>query len=338
MKRIVVSGAAGQIAYSLIFRLLSGELLGKNEGFHLTLLDIPQMEGVLGGVRMEIEDCAFPLLGELKIAISAEDAFKDGFDYVFLIGGMPRKKGMERKDLLGINGSIFAEQGRFLGEYGSKDSLVLVVANPCNTNCLIASHFAEKGGVMTKNQFFAMSALDEHRAKTQIALHAKRPVTSVRNALVWGNHSATMAADFVHAQIDGKPLLSVLTGPQHRLWLEETFFPTIQQRGAKVIEARGLSSAASAAHAALSTMRRIIYSSKTEIDSDYFSCSVYSKGNSYGLDENLYFSLPCRSNGNGDVTVVPGLDISSDPFLQKTIKITEKELQEERASIMNLLV
>ncbi len=325
VKRVVVSGAGGQIAYSLIFRIANGELLGPNQKISLHLLDVPEAVESLKGLVMELDDCTFPQLKEVHIGSNAAKMF-DGADYVFLVGSKPRGPGMERKDLLADNGKIFVEQGKALNQSASKDVRVLVVGNPCNTNCLIAKSHAPK---IDPRQFFSMTRLDQNRAVFQLAHRAGCSIEEVSNVVVWGNHSSTQVPDFENGKIRGKPVPQVITD---RKWLEDEFIPLIQKRGAQVIAARGKSSAASAANAALGAMRSII---EPTYHDDWFSMGVWADKNPYGIDEALIFSFPCRSNGKGDIEIVKGLHISS--FLEKKIALTHKELMEERAMVAHLL-
>ena len=325
MKRVVVTGAGGQIAYSLIFRIANGELLGPNQKISLHLLDLPEAQESLKGLVMELEDCTFPLVQEIRIGSDPKKMF-EGANYAFLVGSKPRGPGMERKDLLGDNGKIFVEQGKALNHSASKDVRVLVVGNPCNTNCLIAMSHAPD---LNPRQFFSMTRLDQNRAVFQLADRAGCSIEEVTHVTVWGNHSATQVPDFEHAKIRGKAATIVI---HDRKWLEEEFIPMIQKRGAQVISARGKSSAASAANAALGAMRSIIYPTH---ENDWFSMGVIAQGNPYGIEEGLVFSFPCKANGKGDWEIVTGL--SSSPFMQKKIAATQKELMEERAMVAHLL-
>lgn len=320
MKRIAVTGAGGQIAYSLIFRIAAGELLGPKQPIALHLLDVPQVVDSLKGLVMELEDCAFPLVKEIRFGANAEEAF-EGVDYAFLVGSKPRGPGMERKDLLADNGKIFVEQGKALNETASKGVQVLVVGNPCNTNCLIAIHHAPN---IPAKQFHSMTRLDHNRALFQLSSKAKVPLEDVSHVTIWGNHSSTQVADFVHAKIAASPVPEILD----RKWLEQEFFSKIQKRGAEVIAARGKSSAASAAHAALQAMRSLIF------PSEWFSSGEYTKGNPYGIAQDLVFSFPCRLVGT-QIEIIPGLQF--DKFLQEKISITQKELLEERDCVAHLL-
>lgn len=324
-KRIAITGAAGQIAYSLLFRIANGELLGKDQPIALHLLDIPEGVESLKGVLMELEDCVFPLLREVKIGSDPNEVF-GGVDYAFLVGAKPRGPGMERKDLLSENGKIFVGQGKALQEVASKEVKVVVVGNPCNTNCLILMHNAPK---LAAGNFHAMTRLDQNRAVSQLALKAGVEVDEVSNVTIWGNHSSTQVPDFVNAKIGGKRAEEVIGD---RKWLEGEFISKIQKRGAEVIAARGKSSAASAANAALMSMQGMVMPTPKGV---WFSACVPAKGNPYGVDPDLVFSFPCRSKGKGDWEIVPGLEI--DSFLQKKLEITEKELKEERDLVAHLL-
>lgn len=324
IKRVAITGAGGQIAYSLIFRVAAGDLLGKDQPIALHLLEIPELEKVLEGVAMELEDCVFPLLKEVKIGSDPEKMFA-GVDFALLVGAKPRGPGMERKDLLSDNGKIFVGQGKALGKVASKDVKIFSIGNPCNTNCLIAMHQA-KG--LSEKQFFAMTRLDQNRAVFQLAKKAGVDPQEVTNVAVWGNHSATQVPDFINAKIKGKPVLEVI---QDRNWLEKEFVPRIQKRGAEVIAARGKSSAASAAHAIIEQVRSVIMPTK---QGDFFSVSIWSKGNPYGIREDIFYSFPCTSDGK-EVKIVPHLMI--DPYLRSMLQQTEKELVDERAMIEELL-
>ena len=323
--RIAVTGGAGQIAYSLLFRLAHGDLFGPEQPIALHLLDLPVAEKMLGGVKMELDDCAFPLLKEVKIGTDAEDVF-GGVQYAFLVGAKPRGPGMERKDLLADNGKIFVGQGKALSRAADKNVRVLVVGNPCNTNCLIAMHNAPD---LKPNQFFAMTMLDQNRAQYQLAARANVDTEKVSNVTIWGNHSATQVPDFVNAKIEGNPVEKVIG---ERSWLEGEFSTLIQKRGAAVIGARGKSSAASAANAAVDAMKAI---TKPTMKEDWFSMAIFSKGNPYGINEDLIFSFPCRSDGNSEIQIMKGLEI--DSYLKEKIDLTQKELVEERDLVRELL-
>lgn len=325
VKRVVVTGGAGQIAYSLVFRIASGDLFGRDQPLALHLLDLEAFEPVLKGVELELHDCAFPLLKEVRIGSDAKRMF-EGVEAALLVGAKPRGPGMERKDLLADNGKIFVGQGQALNEVADRSVRVLVVGNPCNTNCLIARHYAPD---LPAEHFFAMTCLDHNRAKYQLAAKAGVDLKEVTNVTVWGNHSNTQVPDFFNAKIHGKKAVDVICD---RNWLENEFVPKVQKRGGEVIAARGKSSAASAANAVLGAMRWIY---EPTPKGDWFSMSVHSKGNPYGIDPNLYFSFPCRSDGKGDAKIVEGLE--KDPFLQEKIAITQKELLEEREMVADLL-
>lgn len=325
LKRIAVTGGAGQIAYSLLFRLASGELLGSDQPIALHILEIEASMDALRGVVMELEDCAFPLLEEIKIGSKPEEVFSE-VNYAFLVGARPRGPGMERKDLLMDNGKIFVEQGRALNAVAAKDLLVLVVGNPCNTNCLITLKNAPH---KDPSRFFAMMMLDQNRALSQLAKKAGVPISAVENVAIWGNHSATQVPDFLHAKIHGRPLLDAITD---RKWLEQDFMSIVQKRGAAVIAARGKSSAASAAHAAIETMRQLVLPTP---EGKWFSVALFAKGNPYGVQEDLVFSFPCRSRGAGVVEIVKGVEW--DAFLKERIAASEKELLDERELIAKML-
>lgn len=323
MKRIAITGAAGQIAYSLIFRIASGELLGE-EPIALHLLEIPQVVDSLKGLVMELEDSEFFRLKEIKIGSDPNEIFAD-VDYAFLVGSKPRGPGMERKDLLEENGKIFVEQGKALNRAAKKAARIIIVGNPCNTNCLIAMHHAPD---ISRKQFHAMTRLDQNRARFQLAKKAKVEIEEVSHVAIWGNHSSTQVPDFVHARICGKPALETID----RKWCEGEFFTKVQKRGSEVIAARGKSSAASAANAALSAMRALLVPTPKE---QWFSAGVDTQGNPYAIAEDLVFSFPCRSQGKGDWEIVSKLEL--DPFLQEKIVLTQKELLEERDLISHLL-
>lgn len=320
LKRVAVTGGAGQINYSLLFRIATGEMLGIDQPVALHILEVPQALDALKGVVMELDDCAFPLLKEIKFGVNPEEVF-EGVNYALLVGAKPRGPGMERKDLLAENGKIFTGQGAALNKVAAKDVMVYVVGNPCNTNCLITMHHAPN---IPKNQFFAMTRLDENRAKAQLAMKAGVDVTDVTEMTIWGNHSATQVPDFVNAKIQGKKAMDVISDHE---WLKGEFISVVQKRGAAIIDARGKSSAASAANAAINGVQA--FSGREE-----FSVSVYSNGNPYGISEDIMFSFPCKSNG-GLAEIIPGKLI--DSFLEEKIKATEKELLEERDLVKDLL-
>jgi malate dehydrogenase len=325
VKRIAITGAGGQIAYSLLFRIAAGEMLGPDQPIALHLLEVTEAQGALNGVAMELQDCAYPLLREVKMGSDPYEIF-EGVNYALLIGAKPRGPGMERKDLLGENGKIFIEQGKALNTSAAPDVRIFVVGNPCNTNCLIAMHHAPK---IPKDRFFAMMRLDQNRAQSMLALKAGVDVTDVSRVAVWGNHSATQVPDFLNAKIRDKPALDWI---KDRKWCEEEFIPQVQKRGASVIAARGKSSAASAASAVIDSIRSLIHPTK---EGDWFSIGLISNGNSYGIKEDLIFSFPCRLEGNGKIEIVK--NVPWDPFLKERIALTEKELMEEKALIAHLL-
>jgi malate dehydrogenase len=318
---VAVTGAAGQIGYSLVFRIANGDLLGKDQPVILSLLEITPALGALQGVVMELDDCAFPLLAGVETSDDANAAF-DGVNYALLVGSRPRTKGMERKDLLEANGAIFTVQGKALAAGAADDVRVLVVGNPANTNCLIAMNNASS---IPSERFTAMTRLDHNRAKAQVAAKCGVPVTSVRHMTIWGNHSATQYPDLFHTEVDGK-LGADLVGQE---WIEQTFIPTVQQRGAAVIEARGASSAASAANAALGHVRD--WALGTPAD-DWVSMAVCSDG-SYGVPEGLMSSFPCTTSG-GAWKIVQGLEL--DPFSRARIDASVAELAEERDAVTEL--
>lgn len=322
IKRIAVTGGAGQISYQLLFRIAAGNMLGADQPIALHILELPEAMKALEGVAMELDDCAFPLLKEIHIGTEANKIFKD-VNFALLVGSKPRTAGMERGELLTENGKIFIGQGKALNDNAAEDVRVLVVGNPCNTNCLIAMHNAPR---IPKNQFHAMLRLDQNRAVHQLAKKAQVPVTSISQVVVWGNHSATQVPDFYHAKINGKPATDVIRDEQ---WLQGEFITTVQKRGAEVIAARGKSSAASAASAAIDAIKALYVKTPP---GEWFSSAIYSKGNPYGIDEDLCFSFPCRSNGDGHYEIVKGLELNG--CLQEKIKASEKELIGERHLIM----
>ena len=324
IKRIAVTGGAGQIAYNLLFRIANGEIYGRDQAIALHILEVPQSADFLKGVVMELEDCCSDVLKEIRTGTDPMEVF-EGINMALLVGAKPRSKGMERKDLLNDNAKIFVGQGKALHSVAEKDVKVLVVGNPCNTNCLIAMHHAPK---IPKNQFFAMTRLDENRARFQIAKKAGVAIRDVCPMIVWGNHSSTQVPDFVNARIKGKTVPEVITDHQ---WLVGEFLTTIQKRGTEIIEARGKSSAASAANAIIETMRCILYPSEVP-----FSLALCSDENPYGVQKGLIFSFPCITMEGGIVDIVENLSID-DPFLEKKIAETEKELLEERDAVSHLL-
>src|ERR1700761_8895577 len=323
--RVAITGAAGQIGYSLLFRIASGAMFGPNQPVILHLIEVPDEKAMaaLQGVCMELDDCAFPLLKGIVPTSDLATGFK-GVNWALLVGAVPRKQGMERKDLLGINGKIFTGQGNAIAQNAASDVRVLVVGNPCNTNSLIAAHNAP--GV-PKERFFAMTALDENRAKSQLAKKAGVDVTAVSNLAIWGNHSATMYPDFFNAKISGQPVSNAI---KDEAWLKGDFITTVQQRGAAIIKARGLSSAASAANAAVDTVRKLV---TPTAPGDWFSVAVHSDG-SYGIEKGLIFSYPIRSNGS-NFEIVQGVALND--FSKAKIAATENELKEEKSLVADLI-
>jgi malate dehydrogenase len=319
--RVAVTGAAGQISYSLLFRIASGQLLGTDQPIILQLLEIPPAMEALSGVVMELHDCAFELVQEIVATDDPNVAFKD-VDYALLVGSRPRGPGMERKDLLEANAAIFSVQGKSLNDHASRDVKVLVVGNPANTNSLIAQRNAPD---LDPRHFTAMTRLDHNRAVTQLAQKTGKHVVDVKGLAIWGNHSATQYPDISHAVIYGTAADSLVD----QSWVEETFIPTVQQRGAAIIKARGLSSAASAANAAIEHMRDWALGS----DGEVVSMAVYSDG-SYGITKGLIYSFPCTCAG-GDWAIVQGLAIND--FSRGKMNETETELKEERDAVKDLL-
>jgi malate dehydrogenase len=321
--RVAVTGAAGQIGYALVFRIASGQMLGDDQPVVLQLLEIPQAVGALDGVRMELDDCAFPLLAGVVGTDDAERAF-EGANYALLVGAMPRKEGMERADLLSANGAIFTVQGKALSDAAADDVKVLVVGNPANTNALIAMNNAPN---VARERFTAMTRLDHNRAKAQLAAKAGVAVADVTRMTIWGNHSATQYPDVFHAEVGGKPAFEAVDSDQ--AWLEGEFIPTVQQRGAAVIKARGLSSAASAANAAIDHMRNW---ARGTPEGDWVSMAVPSDG-SYGVPDGLVSGFPCTASG-GTYKIVPGLEV--DDFSRGRIDASVAELAAERDAVAEL--
>lgn len=322
--KVAVTGAAGQIGYAMLFRLASGEIFGRDTAVELRLLELEQALPALEGVKMELEDCAFPLLENIVTTSDADHAFK-GIDWALLVGSVPRKAGMERNDLLKVNGGIFVGQGKAINQNAGSNVRIVVVGNPCNTNCLIAMNNAPD---IPRERWFAMTALDENRAKSQLAWKAGVAVRDVTNMTIWGNHSATQYPDFTNALIKGMPASQVIKDEE---WLKGDFIKTVQQRGAGIIKARGASSAASAANAALDTITRVITPTGK---GDWFSAAIPSDG-SYGVTQGLIFSYPLRSSGNGDYEVVQGIEL--DEFSQQKIQATREELEMEREAVKEML-
>lgn len=321
---ISVTGAAGQLAYAFLFRIASGAVFGPDQPINLRLIEIEPALPALGGVVMELDDCAFPLLREVVATTDVDEGFR-GANWAVLIGAVPRKAGMERGDLLEINGKVFTDQGRAIGANGAPGVKTFVVGNPCNTNALIA--MANAGGLPAEN-FFAMTRLDENRAKSQLAQKAGVEVAAVTNLCIWGNHSATQYPDFTNAKIDGKPVPEVITDSE---WLVGEFISTVQQRGAAIIKARGVSSAASAANAVVDTM--VSLTTPTP-QGDWHSVAVCSDG-SYGIDAGLIASMPIRTKSDGSWEVVQGVPV--DDFSRGKIDASVKELREEREAVKALM-
>lgn len=321
--RVAVTGAAGNISYAMLFRIASGEMLGKDQPVILQLLEITPALDALKGVVMELEDCAFPLLADIVQTDDATVAFKD-VDYALLVGSRPRGPGMERKDLLEANAAIFSAQGKALNDVASRDVKVLVVGNPANTNALIAQRNAPD---LDPRNFTAMTRLDHNRAMAQLAEKTDSTVNDIKNMTIWGNHSSTQYPDLTSATVNGKPALDLVD----REWYEATYIPEVQQRGAAIIKARGASSAASAANAAIAHVRT--WALGTD-ENDWVSMGVYSNGE-YGIAEGLIYSFPVTCK-NGDWSIVDGVDVSSD-FSKEKMAATEQELSEERDAVAHLL-
>ena len=320
--RVTVTGAAGQISYSLLFRIAAGEMLGPDQPVILQLLEITPALEALKGAAMELDDCAFPLLAGIVQTDDAGVAFKDA-DYALLVGARPRGPGMERKDLLEANAAIFSAQGKAINAHASRNIRVLVVGNPANTNALIAQRNAPD---INPRQFTAMTRLDHNRSMTQIAQKVGKTINDVTNMTIWGNHSATQYPDLHHAKVDGKTAIDLVD----QAWYENDFIPTVQQRGAAIISARGASSAASAANAAISHMRTWALGTAA---GDWASMGVYSDG-SYDITEGLIYSFPCVCN-DGEWEIVQGLSINE--FSRAKMQATETELSEERDAVQHLL-
>lgn len=319
--RVAVTGSAGQIGYALLFRIAAGDMLGADQPVILKLLEITPAMKALEGVVMELNDCAFPLLAGVETSDDPSVAFEDA-DYAMLVGARPRGKGMERSDLLQANAEIFSVQGKALNEKASRDVRILVVGNPANTNALIASRNAPD---LDPRRFTAMTRLDHNRAMAQLALKTGSHVTDVRRMTIWGNHSATQYPDISHALVKGHAATDLVD----RAWVSDEFIPTVQQRGAAIINARGASSAASAASAAIDHMRTWTHGSP---ENDWVSMGIPSDG-SYGIEEGVYYSYPVTCSG-GDYTIVQDLDI--DDFSRERMDATDRELREERAAVEHL--
>ena len=321
--RVAVTGAAGNISYAMLFRIASGEMLGKDQPVILQLLEIAPALDALKGVVMELEDCAFPLLAGVVQTDDATVAFKD-VDYALLVGSRPSGPGMERKDLLEANAAIFSAQGKALNDVASRDVKVLVVGNPANTNAVIAQRNAPD---LDPRNFTAMTRLDHNRAMAQLAGKTDSTVNDVKKMIIWGNHSSTQYPDLTASTVNGKPALDLVD----RTWYEGTYIPEVQQRGAAIIKARGASSAASAANAAIAHVRTWVMGTD---ENDWVSMGVYSNGE-YGIAKGLIYSFPVTC-ANGDWSIVDGVDVSSD-FSKEKMAATEQELSEERDAVAHLL-
>lgn len=321
--KVAVTGAAGQIGYSLLFRIASGAVFGPDQSIELSLIEIEPAMNSLRGVKMELDDCAFPLLSGIKMTSDLNEGFRD-VNWAFLVGSVPRKKGMERGDLLAINGKIFVGQGQAIAKNAASGVRVLVVGNPCNTNCWIAK---ENATGVSSDRWFAMTMLDENRAKAQLAEKANVHVSEISNLCIWGNHSSTQYPDFYNAKIGGKSVVDVI-GDEN--WLKTDFISTVQKRGAAIIEARGLSSAASAANAAIDTVKKLITPTPS---GDWFSVAVCSDG-SYGTPKGIMTSLPVRTEDGKTWEVVQGLDVNE--FSRSKIDATNQELQDEINDVKKL--
>lgn len=320
--RVAVTGAAGQIGYALLFRIASGQMFGANTEIELNLLELEPALPALEGVAMELDDCAFPLLKRIVCTANMNKAM-DGVNWALLVGSVPRKQGMERSDLLQINGGIFTKQGQAINDYASDDVRVFVVGNPCNTNCLIAMHHAKD---VPDDRFYAMTTLDELRARTQLAKKAGVDITAVTQMTVWGNHSATQYPDFYNAKINGVSAAKVITDES---WLKDTFVSTVQQRGAAILKARGFSSAASAANAIITGVNHLV--TDTPADESYSMCRR--SNGEYGVDEGLIFSVPCRTE-QGKLKVVENLSLNE--YGKEKFDITLNELRQERDTVKSL--
>ena len=320
--KVAVTGAAGQIGYALLFRIASGQMFGPETEVELQLIELEQALGALEGVAMELDDCAFPLLKKITCTHKLEVGFKDA-NWAILVGSVPRKDGMERSDLLKINGGIFTQQGKAINDHAASDVRVFVVGNPCNTNCLIAMNSAPD---IPNDRFYAMTTLDENRAITQIAKKAGVGVEDVQNLTIWGNHSATQYPDYHNTKINGKPLLETLNDES---WLQGEFLSTVQQRGAAIIKARGASSAASAANAVVDGINALVTETP---DGKTYSMCLSSKGE-YGVDEGLIFSFACRTE-NGKCVVVEGIEQQS--YGQEKFQTTLDELRGERDAVKSM--
>lgn len=320
--KVAVTGAAGQIGYAILFRIASGQMFGPDTEVELQLLELEPAMNALNGVAMELDDCAFPLLRKITCTSDLNTAFK-GSDWNVLVGAVPRKQGMERADLLKINGGIFSAQGKAINDHGADDTKTLVVGNPCNTNALIAMNHAPR---VKKENFYAMTMLDETRARAQLAQKAGVGVADVKGLAIWGNHSPTMYPDFFNAKINGKKVTDVISDHE---WLKGDFITTVQQRGAAILKARGVSSAASAASAAIEGVYKRVHETPAD---EVVSMAVCSKGE-YGVDPGLIFSFPCRVK-NGQISVVEGVELND--FGKEKFAKTLEELRGERDAVKSL--
>ncbi|WP_218813765.1 malate dehydrogenase [Rickettsiella endosymbiont of Dermanyssus gallinae] len=320
---VAVTGAAGQIGYALLFRIASGQMFGPDQPVKLHLLELEKSLPALHGIAMELDDCAFPLLEKIVCTSQLNEAMQ-GANWAILVGSMPRREGMERADLLKINGSIFAPQGKAINDYAADDVRTFVVGNPCNTNCLIAMHHAPD---VPKDRFFSMTLLDENRARSQLAKKAGVSVQEVSQLAIWGNHSSTQYPDFYNAKISGKPVIETISDEN---WLQNDFISLVQKRGAAVIKARGASSAASAANAVVGSVYHLTHETKQD---DYFSIAFCSKGE-YGIDEDLIFSFPSQVDAKGQLSIVK--NIQHNAFGKEKLLLTLNELRAERDEIKKL--
>ena len=323
--RVCVTGGAGQINYNLLFRIANGDLFGKDQPVALNLLEIPVALKALEGVAMELDDCAFPLLEDIVLTDDVNVAMKD-VNWALLVGSKPRGPGMLRGDLIKENGPIFTSTGKAINDHAASDVRVAVVGNPCNTNCLIAMHNAPD---VPKERFTALTRLDQNRAMTQLAKKSGSHVTDVKNMVIWGNHSATQVPDYKNVTIKGASAVDAIGDLDY---LQNDFIPTVAKRGAAIIEARGKSSAASAASALIDHVRSLVNPTP---EGEVFSMCVNSDGNPYGIEDGLIFSFPCRSKGDGNWEIVEGFEL--DEFLSEKVKATEAELISEREVIADLL-
>jgi len=321
--KVAITGAAGQIGYALVFRVASGAMFGPDQPVALHLIEIPAGFEGLKGVVMELDDCAFPLLTNIVATTDLDEGFRD-VNWALLVGSVPRKAGMERKDLLGINGKIFIGQGQAIAKNAAKDVRILVIGNPCNTNCLIAMNNAKS---IPRDRWFAMTRLDENRAKAQLAQKAGAAITDVTNMTIWGNHSATQYPDFYHAKIKGRSAADAIGDES---WLKETFIPAVQQRGAAIIKARGASSAGSAANAIVDTVRSL---TTDTAEGDSHSVAVCSDG-SYGVEGGLICSFPSRTSA-GKWEIVR--DVPLNEFSKSKFDASVAELKEEKSMVSELL-